>query len=150
MSNDYGVKVSLPGFDVSSATPEQCAVHSKFDTFKINDHADTPHFGLVHITFNNNPAVDVVTTLLSFNHGYNHRPSLMTYIDNGVYGVQSTTGHLHQDVFDRAWIECNVTDTQFKIDVRGHGTTNFNGSDVLGTGGNIFTIRFYIFAEDGD
>lgn len=144
-----GVKISLPGFDVHTATPEQCVVHSKFDTFKISRRATPDHFGIIYITFNNNPSADVVTTLFSFNHGYQHRPSLMTFISTGVYGNQSTSGHVHMDVFDRAWIEANVTDTQFKIDVQGHGTTDFTGADLSGYP-NTMIVRYYIFAEDGD
>lgn len=143
-----GLKVSLPGFDVKTAAPEDCAIHSDYDTFKIDSSANPPHFGVVKITFNSNPPDDVITTLFSFDHGYNHRPSLMTYIDNGpVFLNTSTTGHVHFNVTDTAWIECNVTDTQFRIDVRNHLV------DLTGAGAGLYpvtmTVRYYIFAEDG-
>lgn len=137
-----GLKVSLPGFDVKDASPEQLAIDSDFDTFKIDATANPPHFGNVEVTFNTNPPVDVVTTLFSFPHNYGHRPSLMTHIDTGAAFVGSTvSGHVHLDVFDLSWIECVVTDTEFKIQILIHGSV-----DVTGL---VMNFRYYIFAEDG-
>lgn len=139
--SDYGIKISLPGVDVLKATPEDCAVHSSYDTFKIDDHADPAHFGVVKITFTKDSAS---ATLFSFKHGYDHRPSCMAhnydgsrpnnpYAIGGKFFIQGDT-----------YINTVVDDTYFRVKlVKG----SFQPPNMTG---KSYTIRYYIFAEDGD
>lgn len=154
---NLGIKISLPGFDVSSASPEQCAIDSNYDTFKVDSHSSPPHFGIIKITFNNNPPTGT-STIFSMPHNYSHRPSLLTHFDTGPNFPATAggviTGHIALNSFNTSWIECNVTDTQMKVDVRNNGSTDFSGAALAALGDGIYptvmTLRFYIFAEDGD
>lgn len=148
--NNFGIRVSLPGFDVKTANPEQSAIDSKYDTFKVNHHTDSPHSGLLRITFNNNPASGVITNIFSMSHEYSHRPSLMTHFDTGpnFSAGQIIKGHVRLNPPGTAWIECYVTDKELRVDVRGGGGTDFTGAS-LGNYPSVMTIRYDIFSEDG-
>lgn len=140
---DTGIRISLPGYDAKTCTPEQCAVDSNFDTFKIDNTADPEHFNLVTVNFNHDPPLGVQTTLFSFNHGYNHRPFCMSIIDAGSNLSGRLTVGRYYLVGGRidSYLEAYVTDTQFVVDII------LKGSTVVG---ESFAIRYYICSEDGD
>lgn len=143
---DYGIKISLPGFNVYDATPEQCSIHTKYDTLKVNDHASPAHYGVVQATVGTEPANGSTKTIKTFAHGYTHRPSVWAHVLDPArtaapYGV---TGFYALDAFAESYIKISVTDTDFNIVLR-KGTTA--PPTLLG---RVFTIRYYIFAEDGN
>lgn len=162
MIDNFGVKISLPGFDVSTASPEQCSVDTQFDTFKINETANPLHFGQANITFNNNPATNVVTNLVKFPHGYSHRPSVLSHIDIGVINSQRlgpvVAGRISSNPAASNkldYLECVIDDTYLYINVRQH-TSDWTGATAVSLAipgavyPNVATVRYYIFAEDGD
>lgn len=162
MSN-FGVKISLPGVDVNTASPEQCAVYSKYDTFKIDETATPSHFGQAAITIRNNPPKDIITNLYKIPHGYSHRPTVLSHIDTGVINSGTNKGAIiagrvsanpnSSNKLD--YLECCVDDTYLYINIR-HHTSDWTGATAvsLNIAGavypNIATVRFYIFANDGD
>jgi hypothetical protein len=146
MSSDYGVKVSLPGYNVKTATPEQCVIHSNYDTFKVNRHASPAHFGVVHVVFNTSPGISTTTNIYTKNHPYGYQPSTWVHAEQttaaSVPYLQTIDGELSTGVDDNFIFY--ATTTQFKIDfVRGGFSTG--GSMV----GRTYNFRYYIFAEDG-
>lgn len=158
---NFGVKISLPGIDVNKASPEECAVYSKYDTFKINETATPPHFGQAVITIRNNPPRDVVTNLYKIPHGYSHRPSVLSHIDTGVINSGNRGSIIAGRVSSNPsasneldYLECCVDDTYLYINIRQH-TSDWTGAGAVSLSipgavyPNIATVRFYIFANDG-
>lgn len=92
--SDYGLKISLPGYDVSTATPEQCSVHSGYTSPKIDtsqgdalDNTNPQHYGTVTVTFVNSPPSGTDTVLFTIPHNYGYIPSFLgnaTFIDGAV------------------------------------------------------------------
>lgn len=81
---NYGMKVSLPGYDVFSATPEQCAVHSGYASPLIDaepgvelDTSNPKHFGSATVIFNSNPPSGAETTLFTVTHNLGYIPFSM-------------------------------------------------------------------------
>lgn len=144
MSESFGIKVSLPGYNVNDATPEQCSVHSGYDTHKINDHASPAHYGVVSLTVSNEPANPSTTNIMSFNHNYPYRPVCMAHFRDPARsaGQFAVTGIFGLDAFISSYIKVYTTDTQFRIDLVKGGPVTLAG--------RVFTIRYYIFAEDGN
>jgi hypothetical protein len=87
-ANYYGIKVSLPGFDVLSATPEQCAVHSSYPPLKSKTNQPDPHFATLVVDFTGPIALSTARTLYTFNHGYGYVPFNIASIvfDDGTGG----------------------------------------------------------------
>jgi hypothetical protein len=81
----YVIKVALPDFDVKTATPEQCAIHSAYNCPKVD--ATKDHFLTIPVTFLSEPPQDLTagvttTTILhSFPHEYNYQPQLWLHAD---------------------------------------------------------------------
>ena len=80
--NDYGIILTLPGFDVDTATPEQCAVHSAYPNPLIKMGAEPKHFGTINVFFASNPGeTDVdnpITYIARVPHGYPYAPNTLT------------------------------------------------------------------------
>jgi len=140
--SDYGIKISLPGFDVKTATPEQCVLHSGFDTFKVKRAATPAHFGVVQLFFATEPTNGTTTNIFEMEHGYDYRPSCMVHMDDGT--LVGIDGKIELDAFAETYFLCYVTDTEFKIDFV-KGTT---APPVML--GDTYTFRYYVFSEDGD
>jgi len=71
---DYGIKVSRPGYDVKTATPEQLAFSSKYSTFKI--HARDS--GTVNSASGGG--------LATIAHGLGYTPAFLVHVDPGQLG----------------------------------------------------------------
>lgn len=145
MANDYGIKIALPGFDVTKATPEQCAVHSGYDTMKIKNTASPEHFGVINLTATSTPSTTV--NVFTMSHGYSYRPASIIHWSDSSRAIApySVTGFYPLNAtFDQFFV-AYCTDTQFKID---YVNNALSGAATIT--GNTYKIRYYIFANDGN
>jgi hypothetical protein len=138
---NWGFKIALPGYDVATATPEQCAVHSKYASPKVKIDATPRHYGSVKITFSSNPPNDVTTTLYTVPHGYSYTPFALasgTFAD----GSSSYDGTLPLEPTAtlNAIIETDATNMYIKI------FYNTGWGSIIG---NTLTVSYQIFAENG-
>lgn len=143
--NDWGLKISLPGYDVNSATPEQCSVHSSYDSFKIALNAPTPLEGNILVTFSDNPVAGIYT-IYTIHHPYNYIPACYFFFD-----LRSSSNNLGSDVGTKFPLD-ELEEDYFQVVVQPQtvvfqlviGQTGF---DTLT--GEYFAFRYYVFAENG-
>lgn len=143
MSESWGIKVALPGKDVTTATPEECAVHSGFDTFKINRHPTPAHYGAITVSITSNPASGSTFTLLDIAHGYSYRPALFSHI-RYVQGGRTAIDSFFPFTPFGSGIAVFTTDTRLKIVLQKVSGDNADYSN------RTYTIRYYIAAENGN
>lgn len=139
--SDFGFKISLPGYDVRTAAPEQCAVHSSYPPLKAKTDQSPAHFAQLVVDFTASVTQNTTLTVYSLNHGYGYTPFVLPALkfrDNvgtemaGV-GVISVGATLR--------IEAKATSNQFLVTVY---------DDNFWTGPNAqLDASYYIFAENG-
>ncbi len=140
--SDWGVKISLPGFDATTATPEQCVVHSAYAAPLVDATATPGHFGQVLITFNNDPSDGVDTIVYQVAHGYKYVPFALASGINTYSGGSTLTGTLPITPTATFSLWTRTDATNFYIYVHreaGYGT--IVGSTLLAT--------WFIFAGNG-
>lgn len=140
MSN-WGMKVALPGYDVATATPEQCAIHSSYASPKVKIDADPRHYGTVRITFTGNPPNGATTTLYTVPHGYSYTPMALasgTFSD----GFSALDGTLPLE--PTATLECIIETDATNMYIKIYYESGW-GSII----GNTLTVSYQIFAENG-
>lgn len=149
---NYGLIVTLAGYDVDSATPEQCALHSDYANPKIRTDASPAHFDYVNYTFSSNPAPGSRTNLVTVAHGYaTHTPAhFVQYRQNS---GSFETGYKVLPWYystSNGFARCIAyTDgTNLKIDfIRDNtGDPTFDNIDFTGLN---FDFKYYIFVEQG-
>lgn len=136
----YIAKLSMPGYDVSSATPEQCALHSLYPPFKAKIGQSNPHFALLSVDFTGMVTQNVSHTVYSFNHGYGYVPlNFASIIFND--GVQDIVGLGFAGVGATLAIDAYCTASDFIVKVYDDGGwTNSNAT---------LKVSYYVFAENG-
>lgn len=139
--NDFGFKISLPGFDVQTATPEQCSVHSSYPPLKSKTNQDPPHFAELDVRFTATLPQNVTTTAYAINHGYNYVPATipsMSFVDDfgGTYAGIGFIG-----VGATLVIKAYATSTQFIVSI-------YDNNSWTGTHAQL-QVSYYIFAENG-
>lgn len=150
---DYGLIVTLPGYDVADATPEQCAIHTKYNSPKID--ATKDHFVNLRVFFANEPPDAGVgstqeTILYTTTHGYNYTPQIWLHCEytsnyNGSTNSQFGPGEAFIRsglVGDAAYVGVRAVGRYYYVYIRKHRATNT--TPVLGMSLNL---RLYIFAE---
>jgi len=114
VDNDKAFRVSLPGYDVKTATPEQCAVHSGFDYPKMEE-------DLVGYEEYTVPASPSVTTynILAVDHNLGYKPMSQCFVEDvdGVFSSEFATLPYLVETFFGTYFTCYTTTTQFKIDL---------------------------------
>lgn len=140
--SDIGMKISLPGFDVKTATPEQCAIHSSFPPPKSKANQDEPHFATLDVDFTGGITQGVTHTLYQINHGYNYVPFnfasiILSNISGGttLYGVNSTGVGATLD------LQAECTSSLFRV-------TIFDDFNWI-TSSTRLQVSYYVFAENG-
>lgn len=150
---DYGLIVTLPGYDVDNATPEQCAVHTKFNSPKID--ATKDHFVTFRVFFATEPPdASIGSTLETILHRLPHElkytPQLWLHCDyTSRYGSTSTQQFGPGEAYlrstglgDDAFVGVRADQENCYVYIRKNRTTNV--VDVLGM---TVTLRVYVFAE---
>lgn len=142
-----GFKISLPGYSVETATPEQCSIHSSYDSLKVKVDNTNPQLGNITVTFQDNPGVGTYQ-LYQVKHSYGYEPDVYFFFD-----FRSSSGSTS--------LPTNETGSIFNLDESGdeyfqvvvddnYMTFNFvvlTNADTVS--GNIYNFRYYIFANNG-
>jgi hypothetical protein len=140
-ADDFGFKVSMPGYDVNTATPEQCAVHSSYPPLKAKLEQSPAHFALLNIDFTATVAQGVTHTLYSFNHEYTYTPFVLPSMVFREPVIEFFSGVGEIAVGATLDILAYATATHFIVSIYDDNTwTNANAS---------LEVSYYIFAEDG-
>lgn len=140
-ADNYGFKISLSGYDVKTATPEQCSVHSSYPPFKSKTNQQYPHFATLNVDFTARITQNVTQTLYQIPHGYNYIPFTIsnivfldafggTQVGLGFAGVGATLA-----------IDAYCDASNFYITIY----DNFSWTSASAS----LQVSYYIFAEDG-
>lgn len=136
----YVAKISLPGFDVKTATPEQCAVTSEFPPLKAKIGQTPDHIALLDVDFTARVTQNVTHTLYSIPHGYGYVPlTLSNIIFNN--GTQSIVGIGYAGVGATLEIKAYADANNFYVTIYDNFSWTNSSSRLL--------VSYYIFAEDG-
>lgn len=138
---DYGVKISLPGYDVTTATPDQCAVHSSYPPLKAKTGQSPSHFATLVVDFTATVVQAVTHTLHTVPHPYGYTPfttSSIVFTDGlgttiyglGFAGVGSTLA-----------IDAYSDTTNFYIKIYDDFNWTSNSASLQ--------VSYYIFSESG-
>ncbi len=148
--SSYGFKISLPGYDVNTAEPHQCAVHSGYPCLKCwstyrpanYEHpAGIYHYGTVNIVFNNNPPHATDTEIFRIQHDMGYTPSCLVR-GKFVYGGNTIQGTL--PIAPTATLEFYVMTDEDYFRVYAYRETGW-GSII----GNTLTFNYMIFGDVG-
>lgn len=143
-SKDYGIKISLPGHDVMSATPEQCAVHSSFPSLKSRLGNSVPHQITVNITFTESMPNGELNTVWSMGHGYNRKVAFIAFIN---MTNPTTSGFGEANIGATLQALVDVTDTSIRVRVKDELFDDPAFRYI--TSGSRMSATIFIFAEDG-
>lgn len=141
--NDYGFKISLPGYPVETATPEQCAVHSSYPPFKAKVDQPSPHFATLNVDFTSGITQGVTQTLYQFEHGYTYVPFTIPFI--------VLTG---DPLLGTNLIGCGFAGIGATLAVEGYAdSTNFyvtiyDNNNWIDASSNL-QVSYYVFCENG-
>lgn len=140
--SDFGVKISLPGYDVASATPEQCAVHSSYPPIKAKTGQTNPHIATVKVNFTATVTQGVTHTLYSIPHGYGYVPLTISniFFDDGGPIQLSGLGYTGVGVTLDIRAYCDATNFYITL----YDNNNWTNSSAT------LDVSYSIYAEDGD
>lgn len=142
----HGIKISLPGYDVKTATPEQCAVHSDYANPKIRTNQTPAHFNTVNYAFSSDPASGTYN-LLTIAHGFSYTPAGIAFIIDRQYSpAHSSLAPLYFDASGNHQLIAAYTDsTNLKIDY----IVNNNADPThINVNGFSFTFKYYLLLEN--
>ena len=137
----YVAKVSLPGFDVGTATPEQCSIHSDYPPPKAKLGQSPSHIALLDVDFTAVVTQGVTHTLYSVNHPYGYTPFSLASIDFTSHGGVPVVGMGTGGVGATLFIKAEATASVFRV-------TLFDNFSWTGSNARLL-VSFYIFAENG-
>jgi hypothetical protein len=142
------LKISLPGKDVNKASPEELAVDSDYDSWKLIVTNTNPYYGEILITFKTNPVAGTYN-VLTYTYPFDYVPLYYFYFDiaKSSAAVSTNTGFDTATAFglDVAFFQqFKVTSTTrgFKFDFINNGF----GSPVAGTS---YSFRYFVYVNDG-
>ena len=138
--NDKVFKVSLDGYNVDDATPEECAVHSGFDYPKMEEEL----VGVKNYTFPASPGTGTIT-ILTINHNLGYKPMAQCFMEDvdAIFRTEFATLPYVIDLFSSDRFFCFATTTQFKIGVS--ISNSFNASFLAG---HEFNFKYQIWIND--
>lgn len=148
VENDSVFRVALPGYDVSSVTPEQCSVHSGFDYPKIEESME----GYQIITMPSSiPAGK--NAIITINHNYGYIPSWLVYLDDVDNNMQTDFARLPftEDISGDWMFVVEMTTTQMKITLSYQdywGLGNMTSADFPTVPGKRFGFKYQIWVND--
>lgn len=140
---NYGMKISLPGYDVMTAEPENCVIHSGYASPKFITEAIGSQFyyGTATCTFASDPPDSVETAIFTINHSLGYAPMALA---RGVYtqGANVFTGALPIEPTATLYFATEATSTTFKIIVY----RNAGWGSIIGA---TFKFSYIVFVENG-
>lgn len=149
-AENYGIIVTLPGYDWQTATPEQCAIHTKYSNPLVEVGKTPERYGTFTYQFSASVAAGTRTNILTVDHNLGYVPMHTVSWSHDFlgahagFGVEYGEGNCDVVPAPYNYMDCYTTSTQFKIDYV---------TDPASGGGEAslapFTFRYYIFSEDG-
>lgn len=140
----YIAKVSLPGIDVKSATPEECVVHSQYPPLKAKLNQSPSHIATVRVDFGARTPRSVDTVVYKIRHGYSYKPftlSNITFTDPTSLPGIVVNGIGYAGVGGTLEIRAFADETFYYITVF---------DDVFWTSSSSFLeVSYFIFTENG-
>lgn len=146
-----GIKISLPGYDVKTATPEQLALSSDYISPKLRLQQTPAHANTFSYVVPTTVTPGSTTNILAVNHGYSYTPASLChwtgYIDNGPGIVSFNICPMILIQAPQVDIRAYCTPTQFRLDLV---VDAFHpGTIAAPIGGQTASFRYYILAESG-
>lgn len=136
----YVAKLSLPGYPVQSATPEQCAIHSSYPPLKAKAGQSPSHAATLVVDFTATVVQGVTHTLLTVPHNYGYIPfTIPGIVFND--GVQDIVGLGFAGVGATLAIDAYSDTSNFYVTL----FDDFNWTNSSAT----LQVSYYIFAENG-
>lgn len=148
-----GIKISLPGYDVNTATPEQLALSSDYISPKLKLNQTPSHAGYTTYAVPTSFPAFTTVNILTVDHGYSYTPASLChwtgYIDNLSASVSFGTAPMQLIIVPDFKIISYCTPTQFKIDI--YRGDDFGSGPAIPApiGGQTVGLRYYILAESG-
>lgn len=141
---DIVLKVSLPGFDVKTASPEECAIHSDYDTLKLKLDNDNPYFQRISVDFNTNPPLGTIN-IFTFEYDLPNVPAYYFMFDQKDSAGGSLSEYGNQFPIDATFdhvFQATRVGNKISFDL----ITDATGIDLVG---KYYEFRFYCYANDG-
>lgn len=136
----YKVKLSLPGYDVKDATPEQCVIHSDYPPLKSKVGQSPSHNATLVVDFTATVTQGVTHTLLTVPHGYGYIPfTIANIIFND--GFQEVVGIGYTGIGATLAIDAYSDSTNFYVKIYDDFFWTSNSASL--------EVSYYIFAENG-
>lgn len=138
----YVAKVSLDGYDVTTATPEQCSVHSEYPPLKAKL-GQTPraHIALLDVDFTATITQNLTQNIYTVDHGYGYIPLSLSNIIFTPHSGSPITGIGYAAIGATLEIKAYSTTSQFIVSI--YDNFNWTGSNAR------LQVSYYIFAENG-
>jgi hypothetical protein len=137
----YVAKITLPGYDVDTASPEQCAVHSGFPPLKAKLDQSDPHIATLAVDFTARVAQGVNHTVFSIPHKYvGYIPFVLANIVFDT-GSQIISGTNYAGVGANLSIKAYCDATNFYVVV-------YDNASWTSTAAWLY-VSYFIFAENG-
>lgn len=139
---DYGMKVSLPGEDISSTSLADFALHTKYATFKAKNNMPDPHIYSVQGSFSGPAPQGQTIAIYNIPHGYSYTPAVMASLElknMNFLSDRSGTGQITAGIT----LYCAVISTPTDLVVLLYDNNNYIKS------GTQLNFSYYIFAENG-
>lgn len=155
----FALKISLPGYDVKDASPEHCAVHTSFNSPKID--VAKNNFVSFNVNFNHEPPDPAVagtvqeTIIYQQEHGYNYVPQCWVEVDfTATFGIASFLSYGPGranlgavGAFDATYFGVRCDSKYMYLYVRKESSP-FDNS-ILHIINTSLRCRVYVFAEEG-
>lgn len=155
----FVLKVSLPRFDVNTARPEDCAIHSGYNSPKID--VQKGNFQSFQINFNNeppdpgSPGAATETIIYQREHGYDYVPQTWVEVDYiATFGVSSFPVYAPGkallgavSAFDATYFGVRSDSKYLYLYIRKESSALDNS--ILHIAGTSLRCRVYVFAENG-
>ena len=142
----YKTIITLPDHDVATATPEQCSVHSDYESIKLATDKSPEHFGVLDYTFTSEPSSGI-TNIFSIDHGLGYAPMVMAYTfvhsqsgGDDIYSMFRLP--MYFNFYEWAFM-CTADSTHLKIDL----WMNPSNSPQPTMTGRSYDFKYYIFVE---
>lgn len=146
--SDYKVVVTLPGYDIKTADPRQCAIHSDYPAFKAPLTTSPRFFNIASYAFGSNPPIGN-THMVTIAHNLGYLPVNIAYYST----VNTVGGSSNFSIFPWSWSDAPyftayayATTTNFYIDFQrlSDGGGPFDSYDLTGL---AFNFKYYIFVD---
>jgi len=141
VETDRAFLITLPGYDVNTADPENFAVHSGFDYPKMQEGlVGTKNYTVPNYTS------DQTYTIETINHNFGYIPMCQCFVEDldGKMATEFATLPLYDGVTESRFV-CYTTTTQFilqyiVVDAAPFGSPQWDGSD--------WKFKYQIWAND--